>query len=138
MKYFIDTSYIVALYHKNDILHLKAKELKAALLPIDELYTTEAILLEIGNSLSQTRFRKDVAKFLKFAYKNKSLKLILLENNLVKKGIERFSQRLDKEWGLVDCISFITMEKYHIQNALTSDTHFEQAGFKILMKLANF
>jgi len=134
MRYFIDTSYIVALNQKNDLLHSKAKKLNASILATDQLYTTEAILLEIGNSLSQPRFRKDVSLFLETAYKDPSLNLILLDSPLIKKGIEKFSKRLDKEWGLVDCISFIVMENYSIQNALTSDTHFEQAGFRVLMK----
>jgi len=134
MKYFIDTCYIVALYQKNDLLHSKAKLLKASLSSTDELCTTEAILLEIGNSLSHPRFRKDVALFLQSAYQDPSLNLILLETPLIQKGIERFSKRLDKQWGLIDCISFIVMEKYNIKKALTSDTHFEQAGFQILLK----
>jgi len=78
MRYFIDTSYIVALYQKKDILHQKAKKLKDSILPTDQLYTTEAILLEIGNSLSQPRFRKDVSLFLETAYKDPSLNLILI------------------------------------------------------------
>lgn len=84
MRCFIDTSYIVALYQKNDLLHSKAKKLNASILATDQLYTTEAILLEIGNSLSQPRFRKDVSLFLETAYKDLSLNLILLDSPLIK------------------------------------------------------
>ncbi len=45
-----------------------------------------------------------------------------------------FSQRLDKNWSLVDCSSFIVMRQYGIQEALTTDHHFEQAGFSCLLK----
>lgn len=45
-----------------------------------------------------------------------------------------FSQRLDKDWSLVDCSSFIVMRQYGIQEALTTDHHFEQAGFIRLLK----
>lgn len=45
-----------------------------------------------------------------------------------------FSQRLDKDWSLVDCSSFIVMRQYNIQEALTTDHHFEQAGFIRLLK----
>ena len=45
-----------------------------------------------------------------------------------------FSQRLDKNWSLVDCSSFIVMRQYSIQEALTTDHHFEQAGFICLLK----
>ena len=40
---------------------------------------------------------------------------------------------MDKEWGLTDCISFIIMKKYGLFDALTSDEHFQQAGFKAML-----
>jgi predicted nucleic acid-binding protein len=42
--------------------------------------------------------------------------------------------RLDKEWSLVDCASFVLMQRRGILEALTSDHHFEQAGFVRLLK----
>jgi predicted nucleic acid-binding protein len=45
-----------------------------------------------------------------------------------------YRSRLDKEWGLTDCISFIVMEQRGITKALTTDLHFQQAGFAVLMK----
>ena len=38
-----------------------------------------------------------------------------------------------KEWGLTDCASFVIMEENAITHALTTDHHFEQAGFVALM-----
>jgi predicted nucleic acid-binding protein len=42
-------------------------------------------------------------------------------------------QRQDKEWSLVDCASFIVMQHRGITEALTTDHHFEQAGFVRLL-----
>ncbi len=42
--------------------------------------------------------------------------------------------RPDKPWSLVDCSSFIVMQQMDIQQALTTDHHFEQAGFTRLLK----
>ena len=42
--------------------------------------------------------------------------------------------RLDKEWSLVDCASFVVMQKRGILDAMTADHHFEQAGFVRLLK----
>jgi len=38
----------------------------------------------------------------------------------------------DKEWGLVDCLSFVIMRERGITEALTPDRHFTRAGFKAL------
>jgi len=42
--------------------------------------------------------------------------------------------RLDKQWSLIDCASFVLMQQRGITEALTSDHHFEQAGFIRLLK----
>jgi len=40
----------------------------------------------------------------------------------------------DKEWGLTDCISFIVMGDHGLTDASTTDEHFEQAGFRALLR----
>jgi uncharacterized protein len=45
-----------------------------------------------------------------------------------------FSQRLDKNWSLVDCAIFVIMQHHNILEAFTTDHHFEQAGFVCLLK----
>lgn len=43
-------------------------------------------------------------------------------------------RRPDKAWSLVDCASFVLMEREGITDALTSDHHFAQAGFVPLLR----
>ena len=49
-------------------------------------------------------------------------------------GSDLYAQRLDKDWSLTDCISFVVMRERGIAEALTADHHFEQAGFTILLR----
>jgi len=50
--------------------------------------------------------------------------------------LELYRQRPDKEWGLTDCLAFVVMRQRGLTEALTSDEHFEQAGFKALLRQA--
>jgi predicted nucleic acid-binding protein len=53
---------------------------------------------------------------------------------LLARGIQFYRERPDKEWSLTDCISFVVMAEKGLSEALTGDRHFEQAGFKPLLK----
>jgi len=52
---------------------------------------------------------------------------------LYAEGWQLYSNRLDKDWGMIDCISFVIMQERNLNEALKSDHHFEQAGFKVLL-----
>jgi uncharacterized protein len=96
--------------------------------------TTQGILLEIGNALSKQRYRAAVIQLLESLETDPSVEVVSLTNSLYKSVFNLFKQREDKEWGLVDCISFIVMQDRKISDALTADTHFQQAGFRALLR----
>ena len=50
-------------------------------------------------------------------------------------GCRFYIARPDKKWSLTDCISFIVMEREYMTDALTADRHFEQAGFRTLLRI---
>ena len=52
---------------------------------------------------------------------------------LLEQGMDLYARRPDKEWSLTDCISFVVMSQNGLEEALTGDHHFEQAGFRILL-----
>ena len=45
-----------------------------------------------------------------------------------------YKSRLDKAWSLCDAVSFVLMLRTGEMEALTTDHHFEQAGFVRLLK----
>jgi predicted nucleic acid-binding protein len=45
-----------------------------------------------------------------------------------------WSGRSDKKWTFADCASFVVMRQRGLAEALTTDHHFEQAGFVRLLK----
>ncbi len=60
--------------------------------------------------------------------------MVSVDRPLFLRALERYRNRPDKTWGLVDCISFVVMEDRKIEAALAYDLDFEQAGFKALMR----
>jgi predicted nucleic acid-binding protein len=50
------------------------------------------------------------------------------------RGMDLYERRPDKDWSLTDCISFIVMKEKKLTEALTTDHHFEQAGFAVLLR----
>jgi predicted nucleic acid-binding protein len=62
------------------------------------------------------------------------LKVVHIDPSLDAEAWDLFQRRPDKTWSLVDCASFVVMQKRGINEALTSDVHFEQAGFVRLLK----
>ena len=52
---------------------------------------------------------------------------------LMNGALSLFEQRPDKEWSLCDCASFVVMQDLGITDALSTDHHFDQAGFTALL-----
>ena len=50
------------------------------------------------------------------------------------RGLDLYRERLDKNWSLTDCISFVIMRDESLTDALTADVNFVQAGFRALMR----
>lgn len=89
--------------------------------------------IEIGNALSKRRYRKAATELLDSLEEDTSIEIVPITEQLCYKAYKLYRERPDKEWGLTDCISFVIMKERGIDQALTTDGHFEQAGFKILL-----
>jgi predicted nucleic acid-binding protein len=132
---FLDTSFAIALSSVSDQNYIRAVQLANQIEANKiRLVTTQGILLEIGNALSKQRYRAAAIQLLESLETDPSVEVVLLTNRLYKLSFNLFKQREDKEWGLVDCISFIVMQDRGITDALTADIHFQQAGFRALLR----
>jgi predicted nucleic acid-binding protein len=60
--------------------------------------------------------------------------VVHIDPELDEQAWQLLSNRQDKHWSLVDCASFVLMNQRGLVEALTTDQHFEQAGFVRLLK----
>ena len=132
---FVDTSAWVALINEADTDHVKAKTIRDKLLRSKKRFLiTKYIIVEIANSLCKTRWRAHAVKLIKAIHDTESIEVIEVDKELFEEAWTMYSGRIDKEWSLTDCVSFVVMERYGIKEAFTNDHHFEQAGFDVLVK----
>jgi predicted nucleic acid-binding protein len=133
-RLFLDTSFAVALSSPKDHHHSQAVALARDLQRRGaQMVTTRAVILEIGNSLSRLRYRSRGVALLEFLEIDPRVEIVPLSEDLYQKGFEIFRRRHDKEWSLVDCMSFVVMQDRGLQDSLTTDDHFRQAGFRALL-----
>ncbi len=129
---FLDTSFVVASVNKSDQLHEKAKTF-ALLYDEQPVVTTSAILLEVGNSLAR-RDKARAAEVIRSFIESKEIKVIYVDEDLLREAFDLYAKYTDKTWGLVDCVSFIVMRREGVTDALTADVDFVQAGFNALLR----
>jgi len=131
MAIFLDTSYILALVNTSDEYHQHAS--KAALETQGPFVTTEAVLTEIGNALARLRWRSLGVATLEDLRNDPEIEVLSVSTELFDRAVTLYAARMDKEWGVTDCISFVVMQERGLTAALTTDVHFQQAGFRALL-----
>lgn len=134
-KVFVDTSYVYALINPNDQWHNAAVAWQHKLdTKSDRLITSEFVLTEIADGLSSLSFRQAAALSIRLLQSNPCVEIYPVSSNLFERALELFEKRVDKNWGLTDCTSFVIMRDLGLTEALTTDGHFEQAGFSPLLR----
>jgi predicted nucleic acid-binding protein len=132
---FLDTSYAIALSASADQLHESAVRVAERIESENvSLITTRAVVVEIGNALSKSKYRRAAVELLQSLEEDPSVEIVPLTEELYERAARLYAGRADKEWGMTDCISFVLMRERGLTEALTADEHFRQAGFTVLLR----
>ena len=129
---FADACYFLALCIRRDRLHQQALVLAET---NQRLLTTEWVLAEVAATLAAPPTRSRFTALITGLEARNDVTIVPARTRHFKMGCALYAQRMDKGWSLTDCISFLVMWRYRVKSALTSDKHFAQAGFQILMNL---
>ena len=128
---FADTSYYLALVNSRDEYYAAAHKYTKS---FDGGFVTTAwVIAELANSLARAANRSLFLSLLQDLRKDRRVTIVPPTTRLFDRGLDLYARRSDKDWSLTDCISFLVMERTGLNDALSCDRHFEQAGFKILL-----
>ncbi len=131
MSWFADTSFFVAYLTPRELVHDLA--LHYMLDTAEPIITTQWVLAELANFLASKNrvvlsdLLLDIAGSFRFT-------IVPADNKSFNKALKLYNRRRDKQWSFTDCASFQWMDQHNIREALTTDHHFEQAGFTILLR----
>lgn len=131
-RIFIDTLFVIALINRRDQYHKQASEL-ADKFEGNLFLITDAVLLEIGNALARN-YRNEAVVVIEQFLASEEVEVVRLTPELFDQAFALYKASQDKEWSLVDCISFVVMRETGVSRALTFDRHFAQAGLEVLMR----
>lgn len=127
----IDTSGLLCCFDRGDARHEAAVE---AFDRGGQRFSHNYILLEFV-ALAQARRlpRGPALHFVADATLSTDLEIVWVDRALHDRGMNLLTTQSDKTYSLCDAISFLLMREKGISAALTTDHHFEQAGFQKLL-----
>jgi uncharacterized protein len=127
-----DTSFFVAYLNARDEHHAMAVEWMTE--AAEPIVTTEWILAELGNFLAEGPNRRLLSPLVRALIAEERVEIVPADHKSFLDGLALYVRRPDQSWSLIDCISFCAMKTRKIKDALTTDHHFQQAGFTVLLK----
>ena len=131
-RFLLDTVFIQAMLNERDAFHQQATAFLPRVLDANEVWVTEAVLIEVGDGLSALN-RPAAVEFIKECYHTPNIHVVPVGHTLLNLALTLYQNRPDKTWGLTDCISFIVMNQRGLTDAVTNDRHFIQAGYRALL-----
>lgn len=133
---FVDTAYFVALLNRRDALHARATTLASAWASRGVgLLTTDGVVLELGNFFARSPLRSLAASAIQKIRRTPGWTVDRVTAGLLDRAEARYGAHPDKGWSLTDCLSMESMLEHDATDVATSDHHFAQAGFRVLMAI---
>lgn len=124
----LDTSGFLCYIHQDEPQHEKAAQLLNS--TGSNLFTHSHVLAElIALALVRRLPRAKVLEFVVDLLDHPDIETVWVDECLHREAMQLLIARQDKTYSLCDAVSFILMRQRNINEALTTDRHFEQEGF---------
>jgi predicted nucleic acid-binding protein len=134
---FVDTSFFFALASADDPDHERVREVFDQIQP-QELpgtwLTTNHVVLETIRLTKRNIGNEAAVEMGRRLYAEQLARIHWTTPAEEKQALDYLAKYNDQRYSPVDCISFVVMEQLDIDEALTGDHHYAQAGFTPLLK----
>jgi uncharacterized protein len=124
----LDTSGLLCLHHGAEPFHSKATaSYRAARVRITHGY----VLAEFVALAQARRIPRPAAlTFVTDLLGTPDIETVWIDEGLNREALSLLLARQDKRYSLCDAVSFVLMRRRGLEEALTTDVHFEQEGFR--------
>jgi uncharacterized protein len=132
---FADTFYWIAFTNAQDLAHERVRSFSRSAMP-ELICTTEEVLTEYLHYFAAwgPHFRSKAVLNIKNMFDNRTVWIVPQTADSFRAGFDLYRARVDKGYSLTDCISMQTMRREGMTDALTNDAHFEQEGFRAVLR----
>ncbi|MBP1468199.1 PIN domain-containing protein [Candidatus Chloroploca sp. M-50] len=131
-RYFLDTSYLLALELRNDQNHEHAqRHWQTFRQNLPYFVTTSYVFDEVVTFFNSRHYHAKAVSVGTRLLTSAKVTLAHIDEELFYQGWRYFVRHEDKQYSLTDCISFIVMNQYQLTTAFTFDHHFTQAGYML-------
>ncbi len=132
---FVGTSGLYSLLVHRDRMHTAAADYMAqAARDQGRFVTTDYVLDEAVTLLKARGHRKLIAPLFDAIDNSAAMRIEWTTSERFDAARLFYMRHSDKAWSFTDCVSFLVMQSLGLTAALTSDNHFAQAGFQVLLK----
>ena len=133
MKYFVDTSFIIALESLNDINHNDSIKIWENVNIVNNHFLISNFIIdEILTFFNTKGFHQKAIEIYESIFNSSKFEIIYIDKIIFDKSFLFIKKNKDKKYSFTDCTSFIIMNSFKIHNVLSFDNHFSQAGFNII------
>ncbi|MGA3159173.1 MAG: type II toxin-antitoxin system VapC family toxin [Steroidobacteraceae bacterium] len=131
---FVDTSVLYALIDKRDSVHRAAREVVASLVQAGRRLVVSDYVVAESVNLANARGGSTVARrVLDLIEQSAGVRMEWIGTDRFELTKTYFRKHADHGYSFTDCTSFVLMRQLRLAEALTTDKHFVEAGFRSLL-----
>ncbi len=131
---FTDTAAFCSWFDARDLHHQRTNDaIKRILKAGCRGLTTDYIIDETCTLLKARCNTHAALRFLSFLDESSAFEIVPITPERLDAAKRFFRKHADHGYSFTDCASFVVMKEFHIRDALTTDRHFIEAGFRALL-----